>query len=83
MQSGKLPQGKENVESELGSFSWQELVKFLRELSISDRLLLVDEINKYIRDEIGSAKAATSSVRNVGLFISFWIRIEFRFGRGS
>ncbi|GGA49634.1 hypothetical protein [Okeania sp. KiyG1] len=51
-----------NVEPELESLSWQELVKFTQELSINDRLLLVDVINQSIREEIGSAKAVTSSV---------------------
>ena len=51
-----------NFESELGSKSWQELVTFIRELSINHRLLLVDAINKSIREEINSVKAATSSV---------------------
>ncbi|NEO57450.1 MAG: hypothetical protein F6K54_32880 [Okeania sp. SIO3B5] len=45
LQLGKLPQGKGNVESEFGSLSWQELVRFIRELSISDRLFLVDVIH--------------------------------------
>ncbi|WP_293157262.1 hypothetical protein [Okeania sp. SIO2C9] len=44
-----MPQRNRNVESEFGSLSWQELVKFIRELSISDRLFLVDAINKSIR----------------------------------
>ncbi|NEP38378.1 MAG: hypothetical protein F6K35_03530 [Okeania sp. SIO2H7] len=41
LEEGKLPQGMGNVESELESLSWQELVKFTKELSINDRLLLV------------------------------------------
>ncbi len=62
LEKGKLPQNMRNFESELGSKSWQELVTFIRELSINHRLLLVDAINKSIREEINSVKAATSSV---------------------
>ncbi|NEP81133.1 MAG: hypothetical protein F6K39_25030 [Okeania sp. SIO3B3] len=56
LQSGKLPQEKANVESGLGGLSWQELVEFIRGFSISDRLFLVDAINKSIREEISSEK---------------------------
>ncbi len=56
LKEGKLPQGRENMPSE------GELRKVIRELSINDRLLLVDAINESIREEIGGVKAAISSV---------------------
>ena len=52
----KLLQGRENLPSE------QELTKLIRELSINDRLLLVDAINESIREEISDVKTAISSV---------------------
>ncbi|NEQ40888.1 MAG: hypothetical protein F6K40_33590 [Okeania sp. SIO3I5] len=60
LQSGKLPQGKGNLDSELGGLPWQELVELIRGFSISDRLFFVDAINKSIREEISSAKVANS-----------------------
>ena len=56
LKDGKLPQGRGNILSE------QELTKLIRELSINDRLLLVDAINESIRSEISGAKTAVSSV---------------------
>ena len=56
LNDGKLPQGRGNVPSE------GELTKVIRELSINDRLLLVDAINESIREEIGGVKMAISSV---------------------
>jgi len=56
LKEGKLPQGRGNMPSE------QELTKLIRELSINDRLLLVDAINESIREEISGVKTAISSV---------------------
>ena len=56
LKAGKLLQGRANIPSE------QELTKLIRELSINDRLLLVDAINESIRQEISGVKTAISSV---------------------
>lgn len=60
LKQGELPQGLGSVESE--GLSWQELAKLIKELSINDRLFLVDAINESIREEISEVKTAISSV---------------------
>ncbi|MDY6805255.1 MAG: hypothetical protein SXA11_15810 [Cyanobacteriota bacterium] len=56
LKEGELPQGMGMAKSE------RELAKLMRELSINDRLFLVDAINESIREEISGVKKAIYSV---------------------